>query len=80
MRYELLNHFLAWCVVLNYSVLTLWFIYYIRHRGSYLAMISRFFLLDRNIIDNQIFLLMGLYKLSILLFFLIPCIALHLIS
>ncbi|MEX1315675.1 MAG: DUF6868 family protein [Synechococcaceae cyanobacterium] len=75
-----LRQVLEWSTVLHYSVATIWFIAYRRHRRWYLALIERCFGLPMAELDDKVFLLLGIYKIGILLFFLIPSIALRLVT
>lgn len=74
-----LRRILEWSTVLHYSVVTIWFIAYSRHRRWYRGMITRFFFLPDAATDKIICALIGLYKIGILLFFLIPSLALRLV-
>lgn len=75
-----LRRILGWSTVLHYSVVTIWFIVYSRHRRWYRGTITRFFSLTDAETDRIVFALIGIYKIGILLFFLIPSIALRLVS
>lgn len=66
--------------VLHYSVVTVWFIVYVRHRGWYLRLIERLVGLSDAELEDRVVLLIGLYKIGILLFFLIPSLALRIVS
>lgn len=59
---------------------TIWFIAYRPHRGWYRGLIDRLFGLSKVDLDEQVFLLRGIYKIGILLFFLVPSVALRIVS
>ena len=75
-----LRQVLEWSTVLHYSVATIWFIAYRRHRCWYGGLIERLFGLSKAEVDEPVFLLLGIYKIGILLFFFIPSIALRIVS
>ncbi|MGB5135743.1 MAG: DUF6868 family protein [Prochlorococcaceae cyanobacterium] len=80
MEIDTLRQALEWSTVLHYSVATIWFIAYRRHRRWYGGLIERLFGLSKAEVAEQVFLLLGLYKIGILLFFFIPSIALRIVS
>lgn len=80
MDIDKLRQVLAWSTVLHYSLVTVWFIAYSRHRGWYRRLIGRHFALSEAELEGRIFLLIGCYKIGIVLFFLIPSIALRIAS
>lgn len=80
MEIDRLRQVLEWSTVLHYAVATIWFIAYRRHRRWYGGLIERLFGLSKAEVDEQVVLLLGIYKLGILLFFLVPCIALRIVS
>jgi len=80
MEIDRLQQVLERSTVLHYSVATIWFIAYRRHRRWYRGLIERLFGLSKAEVDEKVFLLLGLYKIGILLFFLVPTIALRIAS
>ena len=68
--------FLLWCLVLNYGILLWWFLAF-RFGHSWLFKLhSRWFHLSEERFDSIHYLGMAIYKIGILLFNLVPLIAL----
>ncbi|MCP9928808.1 DUF6868 family protein [Cyanobium sp. CH-040] len=59
MTIDTLRKALEWSTVLHYSVATIWFIAYRRHRRWYGGLIKRLFGLRKAEVDEQVFLLLG---------------------
>jgi len=76
----LLKDFLLWCVVINYGVLLVWFAVWVFGRDAIYHLHSRWFDLPRDRFDTLFYGLMGGYKLVVLVFFLVPWLALCLIA
>lgn len=75
-----LKPFLLWCAVLNYGALLLWFgLFCAVHDGLY-RVLARWFNLPVERFDALNFGGMALYKVGILLFNLVPLLALLLVS
>lgn len=71
---------LLWCVVINYSVLILWFLAFnCAHHWMY-TLHRRWFNLSGETFDLVHYSAMAAYKVGILLLNLVPLIALHLVS
>jgi hypothetical protein len=72
--------FLAWCTLINYSLLLIWFfVFSLGHDWLHL-MHRKYFELTEQQFDLINYCGMGLFKLCILVFNLAPYIALHLIE
>jgi hypothetical protein len=80
MNIDKLRQILEWSTVLHYSIVVIWFIAYSRHRRWYQNTIERIFSIPAAQLEIVLFALMGIYKIGILLFFLVPSIALRLIG
>ena len=72
--------FLLWCTVLNYAVLILWFGVFVFARDWIYRMHSRWFRLPADAFDTIHYTGMAVYKIGILLFNLVPLVALCLVS
>jgi hypothetical protein len=73
-----LRHVLLWCVAINYAVLLLWFgVFTLAHDWVY-RMHTRWFRLSPEMFDALNYAGLAVYKIGILLFFVVPLIALHL--
>jgi hypothetical protein len=67
---------LLWCAVINYGLLLLWFLLFTLPQGWMYRLWSRWFRLPAEQFDGLNYALMGMYKMGILLFNLIPYVAL----
>ncbi len=80
MSLETLQDFLLWCLALNYGFLLLWFaIFTLAHDGLY-ELHGRWFRLTEAQFDSIHYGAMAVYKLGVLLFNLVPYLALLIIS
>jgi hypothetical protein len=80
MVHEELANFLAWCAILNYSMLLIWFcIFSLGHNWLHI-MHGKWFELTQQQFDLVNYYGMGLFKLFIFFFNLAPYIALRIIS
>lgn len=73
-----LSTFLWWCLLLNYLVLIIWFVAFIFAHDPMYRLHSRWFRVSVEKYDMAHLLGMSVYKLGILLFNLVPAIALYL--
>ena len=74
-----LREVLLWCVAINYAVLLLWFgVFTLAHDWVY-RMHSRWFRLSPDMFDALNYAGVAVYKIGIILFFVVPLIALHLV-
>lgn len=70
-------HILIWCTVINYAMLLIWFgVFTFAHDWIY-RLHSRWFKLSLETYDTLNYAGMGIYKLLIIVFNLVPLIALH---
>lgn len=76
---ESLIAFLAWCTVLNYAVLLAWFGMLVMAHDWMFRFHSRWFALSRERFDSIHYGGMALYKIAVLLFNLVPLVALNLL-
>jgi hypothetical protein len=67
---------LLWCAVINYGLLLLWFLPFTLPHGWMYRLWSRWFRLPAEQFDGLNYALMGMYKMGILMFNLIPYVAL----
>lgn len=80
MTYESLRHFLLWSTILNYSILLIWFFAFIFARDFIKKLHGQWFNLSDQHFDTIHYLGMAIYKIGILLFNLVPLIALCFIT
>jgi hypothetical protein len=80
MTVELIRDSLAWCVVINIGVLLLWFLgFMVAHNWIY-QLHGRWFKLSEEKFDTIQYASMGFFKLSILLFNIVPYLALRIVG
>lgn len=75
-----LESFLLWCAAINYGVLLLVFGAWVFAGDALYRLHARWFTLDRARCDFAIYLMLGLYKLAIWMFCLVPWLALKLMQ
>jgi hypothetical protein len=78
MTIQLASDFLFWCTAINYGLLLVWSFAYWMARQQLHRVWSLWFPLSAEQFDRLGFVLIGVYKVGILLFNLIPFIALQL--
>jgi hypothetical protein len=72
--------FLLWCAGLNYAVLLIWFVIFVFAHDWMYAVHTRWFKLSAETFDGLHYMAMAVYKIGILLFNLVPLIAVSLVS
>lgn len=72
MSLEVLQTFLGWCTIINYSLLLIWFLLFVFARGWLYQMHSEWFSISDANFDIIHYVLMSFYKFNIFLFMLIP--------
>ena len=75
-----LKHVLLWCVVINYALLLLWWALFVFAHGWFYRLHQRWFALSPEIFDALNWAGIAFYKLSIILFYLVPLIAVAFIA
>ena len=71
---------LLWCAIINYSVLIVWFLFFMLAHGWMYSFHGRWFHLSVEQLDALHYAGMALYKIGILLFNLVPYIALRIVG
>jgi hypothetical protein len=79
MNIETLRHFLLWCTVINYATLVLWMALSVLGHGWMHRFYGRLFRVSAERFDTINLAGIILYKLGIVLFNLVPLIALYLV-
>jgi hypothetical protein len=80
MSIEMARNALLWCTVLNYGLLVVWFLLYaLAHEWLY-RLWGRWFRLTAEQLDTINFAGIVLYKVGILLFNLVPYVALRIVG
>lgn len=72
--------FLLWCALINYGVLLLWFLVFVFAHDWMLRLHGRWFQLSRERFDGIHYAGMAFYKIGILLFILVPYVALWIVG
>ena len=80
MNAEFVRGFLLWCLIVNYGVLLCWFIAFRFGHSWMFKLHSRWFHLSEERFDGIHYLGMALYKIGILLFNLVPYVALCIVG
>lgn len=79
MNAEVADRFLLWCAIINYVVLILWFGAFVFAYRWMLNLHGRWFRLTEERFIVSHYSGMAIYKIGILLFNLIPYLALHIV-
>ena len=77
MTLELIRNVLGWCALINYGILLLWFLFFSLAHDWLFHFHGKWFSLSIEHFDAMHYLSMAFYKLSILLFFLVPYLVLR---
>lgn len=80
MTLEILKHFLLWCTIINYAILLLWFGMSTFARHFICRLHSRWFKLSAEQFSALHYGGISIYKILVLLFNLVPLIALHIMT
>ncbi len=80
MTMKKLRNVFMWCAIINWCVLLIWFLFTVLGPGWRYQWASHWKHLSPNEIDLINFGAMALYKVGILLFNLVPAIALHIVG
>jgi hypothetical protein len=70
-------HILIWCTLINYAILLFWFGAFVFAHDWLYRMHSRWFKISVETFDTVNYAGISIYKIGILLFNLVPLIALH---
>jgi hypothetical protein len=77
MTVETLKRMLAWCAVINYAILIIWFVAFVAAHDWLRELHTRWFRLSPDQFDFAHYLGMAVYKIGIMLFNLVPYLALR---
>jgi len=80
MSIEMLRSVLGWCAVINYGVLLLWFLFFMSAHDWMHRFHSRWFRLPVEQFDTIHYAAMAIYKVGIILFNLVPYVALLIVA
>jgi hypothetical protein len=77
---QTVRRFLAWCLILNYGVLIIWFVVFIAAHDQIYDLHSRWFAITRSEFDVAMYYSMAIYKIGVMLFNLMPYLALRIMD
>jgi len=80
MSIDVVRNALLWCTVINYVLLMVWFLLFVLAHQWFYRLCARWFRLTAEQFDTINFAGIAFYKLSILLFNLVPYIALRIVA
>ena len=80
MTIQLLQSFFMWCSIINFGLMMLTFVIIIFAKEWAYKMHSRWFNISKEYFDNILYAFLGLYKLLLIVFCIIPWIALSIIG
>lgn len=80
MTVEIVREFLGWCSIINLALLIWWFLFFMLAHDWMYNLHGKWFKLSVEKFDAIHYALMGFYKLSILLFNIIPYLALRIVE
>lgn len=79
MTVEILRGVLAWCAVINYALLVLWFLFFSLGHDWVYRLHGKWFALSTEKFDAIHYASMAFFKLGIFLFNLVPYLALRIV-
>ncbi len=77
---DMLRSFFGWAVLLNYAVLIVWFAVFTLAGDALYRLHGRWFRIPRETFDALHYGGMAVYKIGVLLFFLVPWLVLRLLG
>jgi hypothetical protein len=77
MNIEMLRHFFAWCGVVNYAMLIVWFVLHLSAHGFLVGLCQRFFGVPAEKYDSISLKAMFFFKLAIWMFNITPYLVLR---
>ena len=80
MSLEVTRNFLLWCTVINWGILLVWFLIFAFAHDWIQGIYGRWFRLSRDQFDAIHYAVMGIFKIGIILFNLVPYIVLCIVA
>jgi len=80
MTVEIIRNFLAWCSIINVGVLIYWWLFFTLAHGFVYRIHGKWFKLSVEKFDAIHYTGMAFYKMSIILFNIVPYIALRIVG
>ena len=80
MTVEIIRDFLGWCSVINVGLLLWWFAWFILAHDFMYRIHAKWFKVSVETFDDVNYALMGFFKISIILFNIVPYLALRIVG
>jgi len=80
MSIEVARHFLLWCTIINYGILLVWFLVFAFGHDWIQRLHGRWFRLSSDQFDALHYAGMAIFKIGIILFNLVPLVALLIVA
>ena len=80
MSLEVTRNFLLWCTVINWGILLVWFLIFAFAHDWIQGIYGRWFRLSRDQFDAIHYAVMGIFKIGIILFNLVPYVVLCIVA
>ncbi|PKN63024.1 MAG: hypothetical protein CVU57_21150 [Deltaproteobacteria bacterium HGW-Deltaproteobacteria-15] len=80
MSIEVTRHFLLWCTIINYGILLVWFLVFALGHDWIQRLHGRWFRLSSDQFDALHYAGMAIFKIGIILFNLVPLVALLIVA
>ena len=80
MSIDLVRDFLGWCALINIGIFAVWVIIFFAAHDWLYSLHGNWFNISVENFDHIHYMLMGFYKISILLLFLIPYLSLRIVN
>ena len=78
MNVDLVRDFLGWCALINIIIFAMWVVvFFVAHDWVYALHRKWFRILSIENFDSVHYILMGMFKIAIILFFLVPYLVLR---
>jgi hypothetical protein len=76
MSLEFARNFLLWCTIINYGILTVWFLFFVFAHDSLRRLHGRWFHLSHEQFDALHYMAMAIFKIGVLILNVVPLIVL----
>ena len=80
MNIDVLRNFLLWCLIINMGILLYWFAFFALARGFVYRMHTKWFKISEEQFNAINYTMMGVFKLLVIVFNLVPYIALCIVG
>jgi hypothetical protein len=80
MSIQIMRNFLLWCMIINYGILLVWFLFFVFGHDWIQCLHSRWFRLSSEQFDAMHYAGMAIFKIGIILFNLVPFVVLWIVG